>query len=206
MAPLRGERYRCTSCEDFDLCETCHEARADIHNTSHTFRLVPVSGVRHRGWRHRGTSAASEMIEGPLSASRLDLLLSAAGEDLFEPLGTFGDLGAIASSGRSARNSRLARRERRQQQQRRLRGGAGTNIVTFNAADPSRVFQHMARGNFEQPSPLQIGSSSSCSAIRSTASRPPTRANARCKRTAPTGVTRTVQSTAGSCLASHRTA
>ncbi|KAI1267780.1 hypothetical protein F5Y18DRAFT_310494 [Xylariaceae sp. FL1019] len=40
MVPIRGFRYRCANCADFDLCEVC-EAQ-NLHNKSHIFYKVKV--------------------------------------------------------------------------------------------------------------------------------------------------------------------
>ncbi|TDZ51497.1 E3 ubiquitin-protein ligase HERC2 [Colletotrichum trifolii] len=40
MVPIRGVRYRCTNCADFDLCETC-EAQG-VHIKTHIFHKIKV--------------------------------------------------------------------------------------------------------------------------------------------------------------------
>ncbi|KAH9892165.1 EF-hand [Xylariomycetidae sp. FL2044] len=49
MVPIRGIRYRCANCADFDLCEVC-ESQA-LHNKTHVFYKVkvpaPPFGPRH---------------------------------------------------------------------------------------------------------------------------------------------------------------
>ncbi|KAI0473549.1 EF-hand [Xylariaceae sp. FL0804] len=49
MVPIRGIRYRCANCADFDLCEVC-ESQA-LHNKTHIFYKVrvpaPPFGPRH---------------------------------------------------------------------------------------------------------------------------------------------------------------
>ncbi|ORY70356.1 uncharacterized protein BCR38DRAFT_332440 [Pseudomassariella vexata] len=49
MVPIRGIRYRCANCADFDLCEVC-EAQG-LHNKTHVFYKVrvpaPPFGPRH---------------------------------------------------------------------------------------------------------------------------------------------------------------
>lgn len=40
--PLKGYRYKCCNCEDYDLCGICFEQRLDIHPI-HTFLQIPSS-------------------------------------------------------------------------------------------------------------------------------------------------------------------
>ncbi|KAI6081020.1 EF-hand [Hypoxylon rubiginosum] len=49
MIPIRGIRYRCANCADFDLCEVCESQ--GLHNKTHVFYKVkvpaPPFGTRH---------------------------------------------------------------------------------------------------------------------------------------------------------------
>ncbi|KAI2616151.1 EF-hand [Hypomontagnella submonticulosa] len=49
MVPVRGIRYRCANCADFDLCEACESQ--GLHNKAHVFYKVrvpaPPFGTRH---------------------------------------------------------------------------------------------------------------------------------------------------------------
>ncbi|KAK6949081.1 hypothetical protein Daesc_009154 [Daldinia eschscholtzii] len=49
MVPIRGIRYRCANCADFDLCELCESQ--GLHNKTHVFYRVkipaPPFGTRH---------------------------------------------------------------------------------------------------------------------------------------------------------------
>lgn len=39
--PLIGKRFKCTTCRDYDLCETCHNNRHAIH-PEHSFYRMPA--------------------------------------------------------------------------------------------------------------------------------------------------------------------
>jgi len=38
MNPIRGNRYKCKGCEDFDYCEPCYQKNKEIHN--HEFKII----------------------------------------------------------------------------------------------------------------------------------------------------------------------
>ncbi|GBB99753.1 hypothetical protein RclHR1_03620002 [Rhizophagus clarus] len=46
---IRGERWKCTSCADYDLCQIC-KPKSHIHNhpAGHRFQLIPHSKTSHR--------------------------------------------------------------------------------------------------------------------------------------------------------------
>ncbi|GES96378.1 carbohydrate-binding module family 13 protein [Rhizophagus clarus] len=46
---IRGERWKCTSCADYDLCQVC-KPKSNIHNhpNDHEFQLIPHSKTSHR--------------------------------------------------------------------------------------------------------------------------------------------------------------
>lgn len=43
-SPLRGDRWRCISCTDYDLCETCHDNKIHSH---HRFEMIPFQCETH---------------------------------------------------------------------------------------------------------------------------------------------------------------
>ena len=58
MAPLRGKRYKCKECHNFDYCESCFEKNKESHK--HEFEIIeksvipypPFIGMRHHHPRH----------------------------------------------------------------------------------------------------------------------------------------------------------
>lgn len=50
MSPLRGFRFRCNSCCDYDLCGECFAAKTTVHvgdNVHHDFTYVPCTWKQH---------------------------------------------------------------------------------------------------------------------------------------------------------------
>eukprot|EP00930_Biecheleria_cincta_P018677 TRINITY_DN1445_c1_g2_i4.p1 TRINITY_DN1445_c1_g2~~TRINITY_DN1445_c1_g2_i4.p1 ORF type:complete len:739 (-),score=183.70 TRINITY_DN1445_c1_g2_i4:73-2289(-) len=48
-SPIRGPRFKCQSCPDFDLCESCHAKKADLHGgdfANHEFQRVHVCPMK----------------------------------------------------------------------------------------------------------------------------------------------------------------
>ena len=42
-SPIRGLRYKCIVCADYDRCEHCHFHPTDPHDPLHAFVEVPVN-------------------------------------------------------------------------------------------------------------------------------------------------------------------
>ncbi|GES96377.1 carbohydrate-binding module family 13 protein [Rhizophagus clarus] len=60
---IRGERWKCTSCENYDLCQVC-KTKSNIHNhpDDHGFKLIPhseTSGRAPQFFRHYGVMCDS---------------------------------------------------------------------------------------------------------------------------------------------------
>ncbi|BFZ63107.1 hypothetical protein YB2330_004226 [Saitoella coloradoensis] len=77
-SPLRGVRYRCANCLDYDLCENCEAAVAGgIHNPRHVFLKikVPVPSMRGRMARcevlYPGVGIREELMGGGLSTAEI---------------------------------------------------------------------------------------------------------------------------------------
>ena len=41
MSPIRGMRFRCLSCHDYDLCEDCNAKGPSVHDVRHTMLCIP---------------------------------------------------------------------------------------------------------------------------------------------------------------------
>jgi hypothetical protein len=44
-SPIRGLRFKCGTCSNYDLCRNCYRHRADIHQGDHSFRWVSHNQV-----------------------------------------------------------------------------------------------------------------------------------------------------------------
>ena len=62
-SPIRGLRFKCGTCSDYDLCRTCYRQRQDIHDTEHSFRWVS---------HHQSSSSSSSSSSSNTNATDND--------------------------------------------------------------------------------------------------------------------------------------
>jgi next-to-BRCA1 protein 1 len=61
VAPIRGARFKCTVCHDFDLCDACEQKGEHNNPMLKMRRPVPCRGRGRHGWmRHRAHALAGQ--------------------------------------------------------------------------------------------------------------------------------------------------
>lgn len=76
--PLSGRRWKCSTCTDYDLCDTCHKNRLNVHEGEHQFEQIrtvparPFAGLPcSKGWcKGKGKGKGELMFEHVDAAMR----------------------------------------------------------------------------------------------------------------------------------------
>lgn len=61
-SPLRGPRFCCTICANYDLCRSCHERRSDLHDITHQFHRKASAAALMQSFRKRSSSTSSTVV------------------------------------------------------------------------------------------------------------------------------------------------
>ncbi|ORZ33782.1 hypothetical protein BCR44DRAFT_1415683 [Catenaria anguillulae PL171] len=97
-SPIRGTRFKCSNCVDFDVCENC-EAQ-EVHNKTHVFLKIripipPLANPRtallnpfYPGNRHGTTSTSLDTLQTLQRTTHFDQLELEALDDQFRALAT----------------------------------------------------------------------------------------------------------------------
>lgn len=43
ISPIKGQRWKCEQCPNFDFCDSCHSKNTHFPNRNHKFRNVDIS-------------------------------------------------------------------------------------------------------------------------------------------------------------------
>ncbi len=68
--PIRGLRFKCTTCHNYDLCRACYRHRTAIHEPGHSFRWVSHGPGRHSSGSP--SSAASSSVAGETKTAAVE--------------------------------------------------------------------------------------------------------------------------------------
>lgn len=84
MSPIRGDRFKCSVCDSFDLCETCYDYKAQVHPSHRFFVQKAVKRAEPAG--SEATQAAPAAAETAPSLPTLPVPVAGSGM-LLPPVG-----------------------------------------------------------------------------------------------------------------------
>jgi len=125
-SPIVGIRYKCETCDDYDLCSSCYDRRAQVHVPDHSF--LKLEQPRRCPWMGRRCGNQNANVRKPAPAARFLADVTVPDGMVLQPGAVFTKIWRVRNDSKSAwpENCRLER-------------VSGTDMGTQSLVIPSAV-------------------------------------------------------------------